>query len=325
MDRKDVAASLPIRQAHGNAAIEAAGAGEGGIQHIHTIGGRQENHAGVIGKPIHFREELIQGLFPFVISPTDASSPLATDSIDLIDEHDAGSFVLGLFEQITDAAGSDPNKQLDELGRGDREKRHAGFTGDGSGQECLPGSRWAHQQHAFWNTGTQTNEGFRLFQKGDDLLQLLFGIVDASDVIETDREIVLGFDPWLTSSETEGSIRHLSGPPQQKRQADDHDQNQGQVAHQACHGGLSPRVFHGERGSRGFSSAQNPLVIGKHRDLHHPTIGIGDTNLPEIADQFKRFDLAILDLLQQSRIIRLFRLAEPTKQRVGRSGILSVG
>ena len=98
MDRKDVAASLPIRQAHGNAAIEAAGAGESGIQHIHTIGGRQENHAGVIGKPIHFREELIQGLFPFVISPTDASSPLATDRIDLIDEHDAGSFVLGLFE-----------------------------------------------------------------------------------------------------------------------------------------------------------------------------------------------------------------------------------
>ena len=52
------------------------------------------------------------------------------------------------------------------------------------------------------------------FQEGDDFLQLLLGIVDANDVVETDRKDVLGFDPRLTSSKTEGSIRHLSGPPQ---------------------------------------------------------------------------------------------------------------
>ena len=71
-------------------------------------------------------------------------------------------FVLGLFEQIADTAGSDPDKQLDELGRGDREKRHAGFTGDGSTKEScrfpvgLPTARLLECVH-------RDNESFRLF------------------------------------------------------------------------------------------------------------------------------------------------------------------
>ena len=53
--------------------------------------------------PIHFSQQLIDGLLPLVVASTHASPTLPSHGIDLIDEHDAGRLLLRPCEQITHA------------------------------------------------------------------------------------------------------------------------------------------------------------------------------------------------------------------------------
>ncbi|KAL2468429.1 40S ribosomal protein S25 [Forsythia ovata] len=54
-------------------------------------------------KTIHFRQKLVEGLFIFIVSTTNSSSPLTPNIIDLINKYNAGSILLGLLEKITDS------------------------------------------------------------------------------------------------------------------------------------------------------------------------------------------------------------------------------
>src|SRR5262245_19894259 len=109
---------------------------------------------------------------------------MAADRVNLVDEHDAGSVLLALFEQIADPARTDTDEHLNEVRTTDREERDVGLPCDGSGEQRLAGPGRAHEEHALRNASAELLELLGLLEELDDLLQLFLRLVDAGYVFE---------------------------------------------------------------------------------------------------------------------------------------------
>ena len=183
---EDLFAAAHVGQAHHHAAVEAAGAQQRGIKHVGAVGGRDEDDAVVRFESVHFDEQLIQRLLALVVSAAEAGTAMTADGVDFVDEDDAGSVLLALFEEIANAACADADEHLNKVGAGDGEEGHVGFAGHGARQQGLAGSRRPDEQHALGNAAAQLLELLRLAQVLDDLLQLFLGLVDAGHILEGD-------------------------------------------------------------------------------------------------------------------------------------------
>jgi len=111
---------------------------------------------------------------------------MASDRVNFINKDDAGSVLLALFKQVTDAACTHADEHLNEVRTGDGEERNVGFAGNRSRQQSLARSRRSNQQHAFGDAYAQLLELLRLAQKFDNLFQLFLGFIDARHVLERD-------------------------------------------------------------------------------------------------------------------------------------------
>src|SRR5262249_1309989 len=141
-------------------------------------------HALVGLKAVHLDQELVQRLLALVIATAEAGAAMAADRVDFVDEDDAGRVLLGLLEHVADAARADADEHLDEIGTGNREERHVGFTRARTRDQRLAGAGRADQEHAARNAAAEALEFARVTQELDDLLQVLLGLVDAGDVLE---------------------------------------------------------------------------------------------------------------------------------------------
>ncbi len=186
VDAEDLFAAAHVGQADHYAAVETAGAQQRGIEHVGAVGGRDEDDAVVGFEAVHLDEQLIQGLLALIVSAAEASTAMAADRVDFVDEDDAGSVLLALLEEVADAACADADKHLNKVGTGDGEERHIGFAGHGTRQQGLAGSRRSDEQHALGNAAAQLLELLRLAQVFDDLLQLFLGLIDAGHILEGD-------------------------------------------------------------------------------------------------------------------------------------------
>src|SRR5947209_16700226 len=83
-------------------------------------------------------------------------------------------------------------------------------------QQRLSSARRPDQQHALGDAGAQPAERFRIAQEGDDLLQLVFRLLDAGDVSE--RHLGVGLDIDLGAR---FSDRHQAAEPLALRHAAD--------------------------------------------------------------------------------------------------------
>ncbi|MCY1450704.1 hypothetical protein D9M71_675300 [compost metagenome] len=92
---------------------------------------------------------MIKGLLFFVIATKRTDAAHFAQCIQFVDEDDARCRLARLFEQVMHSGGAYAHEHFDKLGPRYREKRHAGFTGDGFGHQGLAGSRRADQQSAF--------------------------------------------------------------------------------------------------------------------------------------------------------------------------------
>ena len=126
-----------IRAVHHHAPVKAARPQQGGVQHVGTVGGGEEDHAGIGVEPVHFHEELVEGLLALVVPAAQAGAALAAHGVDLIDKNQAGLVGLGRVEQVPDAGGADAHEHLHEIGSGNVEERHSGLAGDGARQQRL--------------------------------------------------------------------------------------------------------------------------------------------------------------------------------------------
>ena len=203
MDAQDRFAALHVGTAHHHAAVETAGPEQRRIEHVGAVGGGHQDHAFVRFEAVHLHQQLIQRLLALVVSAAETGAAMTADRVDFIDEDDAGSILLALLEQVAHAAGADADEHLHEVRTGDREERHAGFAGDGAGQQRLAGSGRPDQQHALGNAAAQLLELLRLAQELDDLLQLFLGLFHAGDVLERDLLLLRGVQAGAALAEAE--------------------------------------------------------------------------------------------------------------------------
>jgi hypothetical protein len=132
---------------------------------------------------------LVERLLALVVAAAEAGAAVPTDGVDLVDEDDAGRVLLALLEEIAHAAGADADEHLDEVGARDAEEGHARLARDGAREQRLAGAGRADAQDALRDAAAEALELLRIFEEGDDLFDLVFGLVDAGHVGE--RHLVL--------------------------------------------------------------------------------------------------------------------------------------
>ena len=94
--------SLDIRIAHHDLPVEPSRTHQRRVENIPTVGGCDDNDVILAGEAVHLYQQLVQGLFPFIMSATDAGAAVAAYGVNLIDEDNGGRIFLCLFEQVTD-------------------------------------------------------------------------------------------------------------------------------------------------------------------------------------------------------------------------------
>ena len=136
---------------------------------------------------IHLIEKLVESLLPLIVAPHGhgARTRLAY-SVDLVDEDDARRLGLRLVEQVAHPRRADANEHLDELGATYREKGHAGLAGGCFGDQGLARAWWTYEQDSLRQLSAELDETIGLFEKLDDLLELLLHFVDPGHIAEGD-------------------------------------------------------------------------------------------------------------------------------------------
>ena len=172
-------------------AVEAARTQQRRVKHVWPIGCGNYNNSIVGLEPVHFHQELVQSLLPFIIASAIADAAASAHGINFVDEDDARSVFLSLLEHIAHTARPDTHEHFNEVGAGDREERHARFAGNRARQQRLAGSRRADEQRALGNFAAKARELLRVAQKLDDFLQFLLCLVNSGNIVECHSPLLL--------------------------------------------------------------------------------------------------------------------------------------
>ena len=191
VDFQNALAANDIRIRHSDLTVEPAGTQQSRVKHVRTVGRGDDDDTFVGLKAVHLDEQLVQRLLTLVITAAKAGAAMAADRVNLIDEDDARSVLLGLFEHVAHAACADADEHLDKVRTGDREERHIGFARDRTRDQGLTRAGRADEQRTFWNLAAQTLELGRVFQELDDFLQFFLGFINACDVFKGDAAFFL--------------------------------------------------------------------------------------------------------------------------------------
>src|ERR1035437_7981883 len=96
-----------------NLTVETSGTHERPVEDIGTVGRCKDNDTGIGGETIHFGEQLVQGVFPFIVCPGKSISPTGTTyRIDLVNKYDTGSLFFCLTEKITHPRSEEHTSEL---------------------------------------------------------------------------------------------------------------------------------------------------------------------------------------------------------------------
>ena len=188
--------ALEVGRLDRDLAVEAARAQQRRVEDVGPVGGRDEDDVGLDVEAVHLDQQLVERLLALVVAAAQTGAAVPSDGVDLVDEDDRRGVLLGLLEQVADAAGADTDEHLDEVGAGDRVERHAGLAGDGTRQQRLAGAGRPVQQDALGDLRADGLELGRLLQELLDLLELLDGLVGAGDVGERRLRGVLALRAW---------------------------------------------------------------------------------------------------------------------------------
>ena len=83
---------------------------------------------------------------------------MAADGVDFIDIDDAGGVFLPLDKKVPDPGGADADEHFHKIRAADAEKWDPRLTGNGPGQQGLPGPGGTDQQDALGNAAAQAGE-----------------------------------------------------------------------------------------------------------------------------------------------------------------------
>ena len=191
MHLQDLFAAHDVRVRHHDLPVETARAQQRRVEHVRTVRGGDQDDAFIGLEAVHFDEQLVEGLFAFVIAAAKTCTTVPANGVDFIDEDDARRVLLGLLEHVAHTAGADTHEHFNEIGARDREERHIGLSGDRPCQQRLTGARRADQQHATRDATAQTLELLRIAQEVDDFLEIFLCLIHTGHVLE--RHPAVGF------------------------------------------------------------------------------------------------------------------------------------
>ena len=143
---------------------------------------------------VHFRKELVQGLFALVVASAQAAVPAFANGVDLIDEDDAGGVLLGFLEQVADTGCSHADEHFYEIRAGQGEERYVRLSCYGFGQQCFSGSRRAYEQCSFGELGSDLGVFARIMEEVYDFLQRFFGLFFSGYIFEGDAGVFFDVD-----------------------------------------------------------------------------------------------------------------------------------
>ena len=192
MQLEDVLTTSQVRQLNGNAAIKAAGAQQGRVKAVGTVGGSEDDDTLMVIEAVHLGQQLVERLLALVVATKAAAIALLADGIDLIDKHDARGLFLGLLKQIAHLGGTAADEHFDELRARNAKERNARLAGNGLGKQGLTGTRRAHKKSTARQLGTDLLVALRLLQKVDNLLEGLLGLFLTGDVLKGHAHVLGG-------------------------------------------------------------------------------------------------------------------------------------
>ena len=205
VDLEDLLAFLQLREFNVDLAVETARAHERTVQDIGPVGSRQHDYAGIAAETVHFGQELIEGVFPFVIRRPSRIFPTGTPHrINLIDENDARGLFLGLTEEVAYAGCTHAHEHFHEVRTGNGEERNVRLARYRLGQQSFTGSGRADQQGSFGDFAAQGRVFGRILQEVNDFHHLFLGAIEAGYVLEGHVDLVL-------VGQFAGSLAHVEG------------------------------------------------------------------------------------------------------------------
>ena len=215
VDFENAFAAAQIRRGNHDLTVETAGTQQRGIQHVGAVCGRNENDAFVGFKAVHFHEQLVEGLLAFVVTAAETCAALTTHGVDFVDEDEAGGVLLALSEEVAHARSAHAHEHFHEVGTGNGEERHTGFTGHGAGQQGLAGSGRAYEQHALGNAAAKARKLARIGKKFHNFGKFFLGFVNACHIGERDlAHLILILHARAGTAERHGlsaAALHLTG------------------------------------------------------------------------------------------------------------------
>ena len=126
---------VQVGQFHVNLTVETSGTKQRLIQDVGTVRGGQDDNTAVGAETVHFRKQLVQRVFTFIVAVHVYIFATGTaDGIDLVDEYDTRSFLFCLAEQVTYAGSTYADEHFNEVRTGQGEERNVGFSGYSLGQ-----------------------------------------------------------------------------------------------------------------------------------------------------------------------------------------------
>ena len=160
------------------------------VEHVYSVGGSEHDNTRVGAEAVHLGEQGVEGVLSLVVAA--GGGALAAGSsygVNLVDEDDAGCFLLGLTEYVAHAAGSYADKHLDKVGTAHREERHVGLACHGFGQQRLTGSGRADKQRSLGDFTSELGKLLWFFQELHYLGHLLLGAFLTSHILECDAHL----------------------------------------------------------------------------------------------------------------------------------------
>ena len=151
---EDGLTTFQVGQLHLHTAVETSRTQQRFVQHLGSVGGSQNDHTLAAVETIHLCQQLVEGLFALIVAAISAAVAPFANRINLVDEDNAGCFLVGLSEEVAHFGGSHAHKHLHKFRAADGEERHVGLSCHGTGNKSLARAWRANQQCPLRQRGT---------------------------------------------------------------------------------------------------------------------------------------------------------------------------
>src|SRR6056297_2783937 len=98
--------ALDIQQRHHYLPVKSPRSEQSRVQYVRPVGGGNQDNTFVGLESVHFYQQLIQGLLPFIMTAAQASPPMSAHGVYLVNIYNTGRVLLPLNKQVPDPRGA---------------------------------------------------------------------------------------------------------------------------------------------------------------------------------------------------------------------------